>query len=151
MATPTYELIQTTTLTSSASSVSFTSITQDYRDLVVSIDLPSGGSGDIGIIFNNDNSNKSDVFMFGNGSSTSSSTTSNIVVAFGAAGNSLVNIMDYSATDKHKSVLVRFNHTTIGTQARAGRWASTAAITSVRFGAGSIPSGSTFSLYGIAS
>jgi hypothetical protein len=59
--------------------------------------------------------------------------------------------MDYSATNKHKSVVTRNDHPS-HTQAQANRWANTAAITSISIavrGGSSFASGSTFSLYGV--
>ena len=59
--------------------------------------------------------------------------------------------MDYSATDKHKTVLIRANHPG-ETVACAGRWANTAAITSITINtASTFVIGSVFSLYGIVS
>jgi hypothetical protein len=71
--------------------------------------------------------------------------------------NIIAQIMDYSATDKNKIVLTRtnggFNSSGL-VFAQAGRWANTAAITSINFfafNAQSFAAGSTFNLYGIAS
>jgi hypothetical protein len=61
--------------------------------------------------------------------------------------------MDYSATDKHKTVLVRSNIPADTVAAHAVRWANTAAITTVGVAAisGTWSAGTTFALYGIAS
>jgi hypothetical protein len=61
--------------------------------------------------------------------------------------------MDYSATDKHKTVLTRNNITDNNVTAIASRWANTAAITSVTVlsPSSTITSGSTISLYAIVS
>jgi len=161
MATPTYELIETTTLTSSASSVSFSSITQDYRDLVLVIDGDaSADPGQVYIKINNDSgSNYNVVRMFGTGSSAGSSSQSS--VSFGidtglffssGQANGIIQFLDYSATDKHKSLLTRTN-TPSQTRATAGRWANTAAITQIEITTTSTPTyaaGTIFSLYGIA-
>jgi hypothetical protein len=69
---------------------------------------------------------------------------------------SIANIMDYSATDKHKTVLVRSGYaSTEGrvVEAEAARWANTAAVTSLAVSTSSnaMASGTTLSLYGIAS
>ena len=61
--------------------------------------------------------------------------------------------MDYSATDKHKTILTR---TAVGldfVEMNANRWGNTAAITSIQFIANdqNFNAGSTFALYGIAS
>jgi hypothetical protein len=61
--------------------------------------------------------------------------------------------MDYSATNKHKTVLVRADNANSITMAHAARWANTSAITSIVLtsfeGAGNFAIGSTFSLYGV--
>jgi hypothetical protein len=60
--------------------------------------------------------------------------------------------MDYSATDKHKTILSRANVAGTFTMALAGRWANTSAINQVSiFRTGqTFSSGSVLSLYGIA-
>ncbi len=69
----------------------------------------------------------------------------------------IINVMDYSATDKHKTALIRGGSNTAGNPGvtmTAGRWASTSAITSLAVNTAysrSWAAGSTFSLYGIAS
>ena len=160
MATPTYDLLDSTTLASSASSVTFSSISQDYRDLVLIVDLDGIAMDALGIRFNSDTgSNYSDVKMRGNGSTTQSATQTDTYIEIGVntAGESgkrlyVTNIMDYSA-DKHKSVLSRGNSSG-NVVALAGRWANTSAITSISiieaFSAG-FTAGDTFYLYGIAS
>jgi hypothetical protein len=73
-------------------------------------------------------------------------------------GMFVVQIMDYSANDKHKSILSRMNHlgsTDTATNASASRWANTAVVTSVTIFSGTgytqpFASGSTFSLFGVA-
>jgi hypothetical protein len=62
-------------------------------------------------------------------------------------------IMDYSATDKHKTVLMRVGNTSYATTMAAGRWANTAAVTGVQFfspGGANFTAGSTFTLYGVS-
>jgi len=161
MATPTYDLLDSTTLASSASSVSFTSIDQSYGDLVLVTESTHSTPADPYIQFNSDTgSNYNDVTMGGSGSATQSasrsSTTQIRVNAYADLGYGanliIVQIMDYSATDKHKSVLTRNSVADRGVDAVASRWASTSAITSIKFYAntGTFDSGSTFYLYGIA-
>jgi hypothetical protein len=61
--------------------------------------------------------------------------------------------MDYSATDKHKTVLSRNNVAGGGVDAFANRWANTAAITSVEVrvstGGQFFATPTTLSLYGV--
>jgi hypothetical protein len=100
------------------------------------------------------------VIAQGNGSSATSNATSTNLIFFGNSPNSTTNrsnqiaqIMDYSATDKHKSILARTNDATQLVQMIAGRWANTAGVTTIQvYGSGAnMRAGSNISLYGIAS
>lgn len=162
MATPTYVQIATTTLASSASSVLFAGIpTQDLngndlRDLVLVVWVSSGMQGKLQYNGDTSTSNYSFVYMRGTGSSaqSNSGTVDGYELIDTASANSMaiVQIMDYSATDKHKSTLNRSDNAAARTVARAGRWASTSAITSLSItgATGNFAAGSTFSLFGIA-
>jgi hypothetical protein len=158
MATPTYTLIDSVTLGSSASSVSFTGISGTGKgDLVLVCSMQNTvGNGSLNLRINGDSgSNYSYIRMFGSSQSTysyfgDSSTIGN----FGAsASNSLVQFMDYSATDKHKSIVSRTNDANYLVSAYGNRWASNSAITSfVVYPAGNaFTSGSTFHLYQLVS
>jgi hypothetical protein len=94
--------------------------------------------------------------MNGNGSTTSSTSGSDgrVVELGNTQSDFIAHIMDYSATDKHKTVLARSNDASMVTYASASRWASTNAITSILIDPDSttqIAVGSTLSLYGIIS
>jgi hypothetical protein len=161
MPTPTYTALANITLGSSAGSVSFSSIPATYRDLVVIITAQRTGSPtNMGLRFNGDSgSNYSNVYMTGTGSTTAAG-------AFTATGIQLdvypyppssgfniyrLDIMDYSATDKHKTILRRTDEVANSTEAGAHRWANTAAITSMTFTLANLNTGSSLALYGIAS
>jgi hypothetical protein len=156
MPTPTYTPLANLTLGSSASTVTFSSISQAYRDLVIVLSGTTSVDTTINIRFNSDSgSNYSYVQMFGNGS-VAGSGANTVTSIFSAVlrttmGNDVVQIMDYSATDKHKSVLIRRNHAGADTVASAERWANTSAITSISLvtGSGTYNSGTSFALYGI--
>lgn len=161
MPTSTYVALATTTLTSSASSVTFSSIPQDYRDLVLVFNGgSSSGQAQAGVRLNSDSGNNySSVVMAGNGSGTftSSQTAAQLAMTWAYAytaptnNTSVMQIMDYSATDKHKSALTRTPIPDAATLAHASRWANNAAVNSVSVVAfiGSFSAGSTISLYGI--
>lgn len=160
MPTPTYDLISSTTLAAATSSVTFSGFPTDgtYRDLVLVVDGTGTGATNLGLRFNSDSgSNYTYVDMYGNGSTaTSGSGTSTFAyagVSYTNQGMNIVQIMDYSATDKHKALLARGSTAGNLVIAYASRWASTSAISSiVAFPNGaSFSSGSTFNLYGIAS
>jgi len=162
--TNTYIALSTITLATATSSVTFGSIPQTYRDLVLVIFARSASTdSNLRLRFNGDSgSNYTYVRMFGNGSSAFSDSTgsSGLQVArltqnnAAEYGTGMNHIMDYSATDKHKTVLSRTGVASAFTFANAGRWANTAAITSLTFtgydSGFDIGSGTTFSLYGIA-
>ena len=164
MPTPTYTPLATVTLGSSASSVTFSSIPATYRDLVLVVaGTLVSGSQNPRVQFNADTGNNySNVWMGGSGSAATSGNNSSVDYNFGgviftAQGNNILQIMDYSATDKHKTTLTRGNAGTStsgqAVSAWAGRWANTSAITSVRFFLNfeSFDVGTTINLFGIAS
>ena len=66
-------------------------------------------------------------------------------------GAIIAQVMDYSATDKHKTFLTRESRTGAAVAAIASRWASTSAVTSLAVigDGGNFASGCTFSLYGV--
>lgn len=148
------------TLGSTATTLTFSSISGIYRDLVLIVQTNDAVSAsNILLRINSDTgSNYSDVRMGGDGTNTGSFTGATTYIrgtqyatATTAVGhNSIWHFMDYSATDKHKSVLVRSSNATIGVDAVAGRWASTSAITSFQLLNVNFAAGSSFALYGIA-
>jgi len=158
MATKTYIPIASITLGSDSSSVTFSGIDQSYRDLTVVVQGGLGASdGFFFARFNGDTSSSySYVRMYGNGSSAVSDQGPSRDVIDIEAGSMtgddnsfIMDIMDYSATDKHKTVLTRANQNLV--TAYANRWANTAAITSITFDTTTqqIVAGSKFALYGI--
>jgi hypothetical protein len=153
MPTPTYTALANITLGSSASSVTFSSIPATYRDLVLVAwaKRTSGGYGDMKLELNGSTSDMSRVYVY---NTSSGSGTGNDLGFTGTDGIlNIVNFMDYSATDKHKTMLVRWNLPTDFVSMTANRWAQTAAITSIKFTdpASTFTAGTTFALYGIAS
>lgn len=164
MATPTYDLLDSVTLSSGATEVTFSSIDQNYRDLILHYEVTTTGADSALVEFNGDStSTYSTVVMRTTGSTPFSGTINQSRVYLGVAisyldgpGTQTMQIMDYSATDKHKSGLVRQNLIYSGggaTAAAAFRWPSTSAITSIRIynGAGNnFQAGGTFYLYGVA-
>lgn len=158
--------LATTTLASNATTVTFSSISGAYRDLRLVV---TGSYSVIDtaftVIFNSDTNtaNYSNVFMNGNGSSAASftSTTSHIESGWytypnSGSGMSVLDIMDYSATDKHKTVLTRADAAAGNTRAGAARWASTSAITNLQvkmpaYLSPVLNAGTVLSLYGVLS
>lgn len=161
MPTPTYIALATTTLGSSASSVTFSSIPATYKDLMLVVSGTISGAPDsvrgVELFFNGNetSSNYSYVWAYGDSSGPGSVSGSNQFFAInGNPSNAIVQIMDYSATDKHKTSLFRYSAGTQETGMLAGRFASTSAISSLVIkdasAAFSFNSGTTISLYGVA-
>ena len=163
MPTPTYDLIASTTLAASTSSVTFGSLPQTYRDLVFvfsGVGNTDGFAQNTLLQINGDTSNTyTGVRMTGTGSATQSSADTFTAFYTGGVNNGeriqqAIQFMDYSATDKHKTVLIRDNTPARGVGATAGRYPSTSAVTSFRIffiGSNTFASGTTFNLYGVIS
>jgi hypothetical protein len=158
MATPTYIPLATITLPSPSPSVTFTGISQDYSDLIISVVGNVTARTGQTISLNGSTGGFTWVYALGNGTTASSSTGSNN--QFGDVwensstnlSSSTIQIMDYSATDKHKTILTRTdNGTPNGAEMRVMRKASTAAVTSVEITASSTTwiAGTKFALFGI--
>jgi hypothetical protein len=169
MPTNTYTPIASVTLSATASEVVFSGLPQTFRDLIVVVSA-ANSTNDItwSMTFNNDSgANYSYVLARGFTSTSAQSQTLSGQTAMFIAGWSfgqgtsnqtplVMQLMDYSATDKHKTMLNRFqtqrndNSNEVGML--AGRWASNNAITSVRIfpNSSTFASGSTFTLFGIA-
>jgi len=154
MPTPTYTPLATVTLGSATASVVFSSIPATYRDIIIIFDGGTTISDGVGARFNADTGNNySAIRMTGSSAgaiSDSFSGISRIIQTAGDVDMFVSQVMDYSATDKHKTVLTRSSISTNVTGI-AARWANTAAITSITvFSPGStMTTGSTISLYGV--
>lgn len=163
MPAPSYIPLATTTLAANATSVTFGSIPTNangvtFRDLIVVVNgTTTATPGYFYLYFNGDTNSYTRSEMSGNGSGTSPFSTSNsIIVTFLQGTNSthITQIMDYTATNKHKTWIYRNSITgNSGALAGVGRWASTAAVTSLSlssFSGGTFVTGTTVSLFGIA-
>jgi hypothetical protein len=149
----------------------FSSIPATYRDVIIEGVVRSDRAAtddDLFIQFNSDTgSNYSYVRMIGRSAGTNSATningtSTNDLGAIPAAsstsgqfGSVYCQVMDYSATDKHKTSLTRTSSagSTDVVGAHAGRWAVTDAVTTIKVypRVGAFVVGTTLSLYGIAS
>jgi hypothetical protein len=162
MPTPTYTPLANITLGSAANSLTFSSIPATYRDLILIIDNATTSTNqEFNFRFNSDTgSNYSYVYAASVSSgpesaSGSSQTQGRLGNINTTSANHIFQVFDYSATNKHKAVLVRSNNVGASqTWMLANRWASTSAITTMRIFTGTgtnMPAGVSFSLYGIAS
>lgn len=163
MPTPTYDLLASNVLSSGASNIEFTSIPSTYRDLVIVMTVTADSASFGRMRFNNDSgSNYNLVFARGDGANLQSVAISDdnehrLSIGSGYSSTEpsshIIQIMDYSTTDKHKTHLLRWNLASAQVVMIAGRWANTSAITEIDIypTSGNFTSGSSFYLYGIAS
>jgi hypothetical protein len=160
--TATYEKIATTTLGTAAATVTFSSISGSYTDIVLIIaGTNSASTDDVALQFNGDTStNYSRTFVEGTGSAVASGRNTSLnaaalggYVASSANFNSIINIMNYSNTTTFKTQVSRGNDPTGNLYMTVGLWRNTAAITSILVkwysSAGQYGVGTTFTLYGI--
>jgi hypothetical protein len=163
-----YIALATTTLGSAASSVTFSSIPTSVngialRDLILIANYGStnANTGLSQIQLNSDTGNNyNDVFMAGApDNSVSSIANANIgSIRFlrnffdvnSLTQHGIMQLFDFSQTNKQKSVLIR-NGAPDRLILTSARWASTSAVDTLRiFTTDTFRSGSTFSLYGVA-
>lgn len=170
---PTYVSIASNTLSVDTASVTFSSISGAYTDLIIITSVLGKTGGAAGantnfLTFNGDTgANYSRTKLTGSSTSASSdSTTSANSMNLGNGNEANTNtldfapqiyqIMNYANSTTYKTVLNRNNDvlsTSSRTAAAVGLWRSTAAITSITIStdsSGGWYANSTFSLYGIA-
>ena len=162
--TATYEKIATTTISgTSTTTVTLSSISSSYTDLVLVL---RGGcdNSSMRMQFNSDTgSNYSTTLMAGTGSAANATRQTGqdailITGAYGtqtAASNTITHIMNYSNATTFQTVYSRCNQggTSGATEAFVGLWRNTAAVTTISLtainGIGTWFNGSTVNLYGI--
>jgi hypothetical protein len=163
----TYEPLATTTLGSDTASVTFSSISGSYTDLILIIAAQNntGVGYNNTLVFNSDTtSNYSFTRVTGNGSVAASARFTNQSYAYGGFSNntasvfalSINHIQNYSNATTYKNILTRTGDLSDGrVAAYVSLWRkSPEAITSIKVepeGSAIYKSGSTFSLYGIKS
>ncbi len=163
----TYTLISSVTVGSGgAANMEFTSIPSTYTDLLVKISARSDGADtSIELSFNNNTSNRTTRYLFGNGSTASSGNTTNMFITSSIVpststastfSNAELYIPNYAGSNNKSSSVdgVSENNATAANMAlTANLWSDTAAITSIKL----FPTGltnfvqySTAYLYGIS-
>lgn len=160
----TYTPIATTTLGSNTASVTFSSISGSYTDLVFVCSADFVGTGDTFYMqFNGTGGTAySSTYLTGDGTTATSTrrTSTNAVYDKGNPGTNtsnfnvyIFNIMNYSNTSTYKTILGRYNQANAQVVGAVSLWTNTSAINQVFIGAtggGNLfRAGSTFTLYGI--
>jgi hypothetical protein len=164
----TYTPLATQTLGSAAASVTFSSISGAYTDLILVFNGGKSIAGSsVDFRFNSDSgSNYSFTEIYGNGTTAASQRVSSATygsLAYNAVPDStltstiIMNIMNYSNTTTNKTAISRngsIGTSFPGTEAIVNLWRSTAAINTITLSnssAANFSIGSTFTLYGVKS
>lgn len=155
----TYDVVATQTLNSTSSTITFSSIPQTYQNLILVV-FTRTDNGNFKINVNSDTgSNYSATFMRGNGTSVSSSRTTNQTAYIpdtpsgSDKGLGIFQFQNYSNTTTYKTILNRSGDVIPQITASVALWRSTSAISTITLtqpNAGQpFASGSTFAIYGI--
>ena len=163
----TYDKIATTTLSSSETSIDFTSISSSYTDLIVigSIKLATNNGNQMYFRINGDTGSNYSVTTFsGSGSSTASTQfTNQPYIRYNYVNdpnstsftNLIMHVNNYSNSTTYKTTLSQLTRAATGApgiDVSLGSWRSTSAINRLTFiieSSNSFASGSIFTLYGI--
>ena len=165
----TYTPIASQTLSTSAPSVTFSSIPQGYTDLVLISNLGAADANTyIKVTVGNGSADTATNYSYtelygGNGTGSQRQSTKAFIGtpwAFGNEGSNVIstdaifNFMNYSNTTTYKSVLLRTNTrgaSNPGLSQEVALWRSTSAINIIKLdlSSGNFSTGSTFTLYGI--
>lgn len=167
MATNTYVALATQTLTQNTSSIEFSSIPQNYTDLVLVMEYAGSIAAEVPAFrLNGDTTGTYSVtHLSANGSTPRSARASNATSAYISYSsafpqtlmmNSVIHFMNYSNNAKHKAALIRTDSrdgTYNATEINATLWRDNSnihTITLIGTNGASYYTGSTFTLYGIA-
>lgn len=157
----TYTPIATTTLGSPSSTITFSSISGIYTDLILISTIKSTTGNNARLTFNNDSSslysNRTIGGTGGNPVSRNNSNTTSILLDLDGYNITTefnlhtTHIQNYSNTTTNKGVMTRSGSATTGFDEINSLYRSTSAITRIDLtaSAGSFAAGSTFTLYGI--
>jgi hypothetical protein len=158
----TYFPIATATGTGSSGTITFSSISGSYTDLVlVANGKINTGTANLQVQFNGDTTSLySTTIMYGDGTDDLADRSSSAAVTYVCwaaywnptdIATTIINIQNYSNANTYKTLITRNNAVSYGTEAMVGLWRSTAAINSItlKTSSNNFTTASTFTLYGI--
>lgn len=158
----TYVAISTSTLGTAQSSVTFSSISGSYTDLILvcSYSLSTGanlriqvGNGSVDTGSNYSRTYLAGTSGPGTGKTNSETSWDAAYSASNTMSNAIMNFQNYSNTIGYKNILIRNNDPSDQTALRLGLWPNTSAINTITLfpsSSANFNSGSMFTLYGIA-
>jgi hypothetical protein len=154
----TYSTIATTTLGGSTTSYTFSSIPQTYTDLILVHNGVASTEAGSKLQFNSDTGTNYSYTLLDGAPGSGRGTNRNWALIgnfFNDRDMKIINIFNYSNTTTFKTLISRSGYISTGTygvSAWVNTWRSTSAITSLTIGpdTGSMNSGTTLTLYGIA-
>ena len=154
----TYNCLATATSSGSSSSVVFSSISQSYTDLILVLSGKMATVSYFDVQFNGDTgSNYAFVRMIGFGTTVYTDRYNNFSSwqpnLSETQGTCVITMNNYSNTTTYKSGIFRDSNASQGVESSIGLWKNTSAISTITIsngGAGNIPAGTNFTLYGIA-
>lgn len=162
MATPTYTALAEVELTAGDNSITFSSIPNTFKDIVILMSIKATGACGPFIRFNNDTGNNYFMAQLANDGGATLGNTGQTSYGWVSpnSGVSLlnfdsveINIQDYSTAGKTRTYLSRYDNVEASHyhNALAGRWASTAVINTITVGTTSnaFAPGSTIGIFGI--
>lgn len=154
--------LATNTAAGGETSITFSSISAGYTDLVLLCSVTCSSTQTLYVRFNGDSAgNYSSTYVYGTGSGAASGRFSNdskillgsVNVGMSSTNFSVINasIQNYSGTATKKTILSRQSLASAEVNMSTGTWHNTSAINSLTIipSAGSFGAGSTFSLYGV--
>lgn len=154
--------LATNTAAGGETSITFSSISSAYTDLVLLCSVTCSLTQTLYVRFNGDTGgNYSSTYVYGTGSGAASGRFSNdskillgsVNVGMSSTNFSVINasIQNYSGTATKKTILSRQSLASAEVNMSTGTWHNTSAINSLTIipSAGSFGAGSTFSLYGV--
>lgn len=156
----TYESIASTTLSTSAANIEFTSISSAYTDLRLVISVLTVNSIVGGYLRFNGSTSSYYIARVGSSGTTQNDSFNNVAqlqigqnLDTGIPSSFIIDIFNYAGSTNKNCIAYQANdQSTSGRMyVSAGRWENTSAITSVRFlaSSGNLAAGTTASLYGI--
>lgn len=158
MPTPTYEPIANTTVSSPVTSVTFSSLPQGFKDIVLVVNGTNSGGSQTRLRFNGDSSASYEFTSLrantgGTGTQVFNNQTGILwdwTAPMEEMAMSVGTIFDYSSSDKNKMVLNKAG-TYYGVGLQGNRWRNNSAINSITIyvNGGSFFTGTTFALYGL--